>query len=298
MSRLIQHRIGPKECLEKELDVAVLGYASDTKEMLVGDGEGAKPLAMKEDIPSIDGLETVAGAQEKADTAEQNAKNYADEQIENIDFDTSDLATKAELNNKQDKLTISSAVNSTSATQVANSNAVKQAYDRADAAFTQANDGKTAVVNALTAKGVPASPSDTFSALADKIGQINAGLSDVTAGDNIIFVENKYIGNLGVSETNVYKKVLEYKSILSGSLRVSYKAKFTLSGGVYLRIHVNDEPVGIERTITSIETEYVEDITIGKGDFLQFFMMSNNTSRRITFGDLRASINEIVLEEQ
>lgn len=41
--------------------------------------------------------------------------------------------------------------------------------------FTFANDGKTQVANAVTAKGVSASPSDTFSALATKIGQINTG---------------------------------------------------------------------------------------------------------------------------
>jgi hypothetical protein len=41
--------------------------------------------------------------------------------------------------------------------------------------FTFASDGKTAVANAVTAKGVTASPSDTFPALATKIGQISTG---------------------------------------------------------------------------------------------------------------------------
>src|SRR5690606_534763 len=41
--------------------------------------------------------------------------------------------------------------------------------------FTYANDGKTAVANAITAKGVPASPTETFASLADKIGQISTG---------------------------------------------------------------------------------------------------------------------------
>lgn len=40
--------------------------------------------------------------------------------------------------------------------------------------FTFANDGKTAVANAVTAKGVPSSPSDTFSTLAGNIGKIGA----------------------------------------------------------------------------------------------------------------------------
>lgn len=41
--------------------------------------------------------------------------------------------------------------------------------------FQFANDGKTAVANAITAKGVSASPTDTFAALATKIGQIETG---------------------------------------------------------------------------------------------------------------------------
>src|SRR5690606_21250337 len=42
-------------------------------------------------------------------------------------------------------------------------------------AFQSASDGKTAVANAITAKGVTASPSDTFPTLATKIGQISTG---------------------------------------------------------------------------------------------------------------------------
>lgn len=41
--------------------------------------------------------------------------------------------------------------------------------------FQFANDGKTAVANAVAAKGVSASPADTFTALATKIGQISTG---------------------------------------------------------------------------------------------------------------------------
>lgn len=44
-----------------------------------------------------------------------------------------------------------------------------------DELFQFANDGKTAVANALTTKGVTASPADTFTLLATKIGQINTG---------------------------------------------------------------------------------------------------------------------------
>ena len=41
--------------------------------------------------------------------------------------------------------------------------------------FTFANDGKTLIANAITAKGVPADPTETFTSLAAKIGQISTG---------------------------------------------------------------------------------------------------------------------------
>lgn len=54
-------------------------------------------------------------------------------------------------------------------------NALKEVMDKANSAFQSANDGKTSVSSAITAKGVTASPADTFPILATKIGQINTG---------------------------------------------------------------------------------------------------------------------------
>lgn len=72
-------------------------------------------------------------------------------------------------------VTLNNTVTSTSTTQAATANAVKIAYDRGEAAFQSANDGKTAIASAVTAKGVSASPADTFALLASKIGQISTG---------------------------------------------------------------------------------------------------------------------------
>ncbi|MEC0092511.1 tail fiber protein [Paenibacillus macquariensis] len=69
---------------------------------------------------------------------------------------------------------LNSSVTSPSEVDAATPKAVKTAMDRADAAFLQANNGKTAVASAVTAKGVAASPSDTFPTLATKIGQISS----------------------------------------------------------------------------------------------------------------------------
>ena len=52
--------------------------------------------------------------------------------------------------------------------------------------FTNANNGKTAVSSAITAKGVSASPTDTFSVLAEKIGQINTGKKFATSELDVI----------------------------------------------------------------------------------------------------------------
>lgn len=68
---------------------------------------------------------------------------------------------------------LSTSTTSTSTVLAATPSAVKTAMDRANAAFQQANDGKEKVANAIVAQGVPASPSDTFDALANKIGQIS-----------------------------------------------------------------------------------------------------------------------------
>ena len=73
------------------------------------------------------------------------------------------------------KADLSSSVTSTSTTTVATSNAVKQAYDRAEQAFQYANDGKTRIATAIVGKGVSASSSDSFQVLSDKISQIKTG---------------------------------------------------------------------------------------------------------------------------
>jgi len=87
----------------------------------------------------------------------------------------SHLADDASLT-KKGHVQLSSATNSTSNALAATPSAVKQAYDRADAAFLSANSGKTAIANAVTAKGVPSSPGDTFPVLANKIGLIETGV--------------------------------------------------------------------------------------------------------------------------
>ncbi|MET3505631.1 tail fiber protein [Halalkalibacter oceani] len=67
---------------------------------------------------------------------------------------------------------LSDSTTSDSSETGATSKAVKSAMDRADAAFTSASNGKNQIATAITGKGVPASGSDTFTQLANKIEQI------------------------------------------------------------------------------------------------------------------------------
>lgn len=73
-------------------------------------------------------------------------------------------------------------------------------------AFQFANDGKTAVANAVAAKGVSASPSDTFGALATKIGQIATG-KKWASGTGTTSSSIMYFTSLGGSTAMYYANI-------------------------------------------------------------------------------------------
>lgn len=85
--------------------------------------------------------------------------------------------------------------------------ALKEAIEKANSAFQSASDGKTAVSNAVTAKGVAASPSDTFPTLAAKIGQISTGKKfasgTVTASSSTLVFKNGSGGNVSKYHSTV-----------------------------------------------------------------------------------------------
>lgn len=97
---------------------------------------------------------------------------------------------------------LSTSYQSTSATMAATPSAVKQAYDLAQSALTQANDGKTTIAGAITAKGVSASPSDTFPTLANKIGHIETGIKSAS-GTGTLTSAAIVINNLGFKPRRV-----------------------------------------------------------------------------------------------
>ncbi|SET62083.1 hypothetical protein [Paenibacillus sp. NFR01] len=115
--------------------------------------------------------ETKTGAQSKADAAQAAATSTA----------ASDATAKANAvqtnltNHAADAATGAHKAKNIAVEDTGNHFAGTNVESVLTELFTFANGGKTAVASAITAKGVSASPSDTFSALATKIGLIPTG---------------------------------------------------------------------------------------------------------------------------
>lgn len=69
-------------------------------------------------------------------------------------------------------VTLNNTVTSTSTTEAATANAVKQAYDKADQAFQSASNGKNKIASSITGMGIEASNTESFDTLSEKIKQI------------------------------------------------------------------------------------------------------------------------------
>lgn len=120
-------------------------------------------------------------AQTAAPSAAGDAANkgYVDSAVAGVTIPDASLTVKG-------KVQLNSATNSESEALAATPKAVKAAYDRAEAAFQSASDGKTAVAAAITGMGQSAAGSETFAQLATKVGQIsndaNAAVGEVLSG--------------------------------------------------------------------------------------------------------------------
>jgi hypothetical protein len=103
------------------------------------------------------------------------------------------LAEKASLT-KAGHVQLNNATNSTDETTAATPKAVKTAYDRADAAFTSASNGKVLVRDAITGKGGTVADADgdgfpTYQELADGVNTVSSE-SKATGGT---FLQNKIV---------------------------------------------------------------------------------------------------------
>lgn len=138
--------------------------------------------------------------------------------------------------------------------------------------FQYANDGKTAVANAITAKGVSASSADTFPTLATKVGQIKTGY---VSGDTVPVGNIKQLISVEqlVNSTTVYVSgtTIDYVTVDdsdnfyaseyfhgSGSNKVS---KYNPSGQLILSI-----PTGVDIYAYSIAVDKYGNIHMGLND--------------------------------
>ncbi|WP_238942820.1 tail fiber protein [Planococcus beigongshangi] len=175
-----RHHIADVDGLQEELDGKVLkvtgkglsanDYTTAEKEKLAGVAPNANNYAHPASHP--------------ASMITQNATNRFVTDVEKAAWNgKSDFSgSYADLSNKPvipAAVTLNNTVTSTSTTQAATANSVKTAYDRAQAAFQSASDGKTLLANAITGKGVVASGDDAFGVLAGKIGSISTGVKVV-----------------------------------------------------------------------------------------------------------------------
>lgn len=155
---------------KKDLTATVTQLGQTTSTLNTHVGDTTKHITAAE-RNAWNAKETPEGAQAKANQAETNAKNYAAPKEHSHDASAIISGTFAAA-----RLPLLDSVYSTSTQHAATANAVKVAYDRAEQAFTSASDGKNQVAAAITGKGVPASGSDTFPVLAQKIWQITTGV--------------------------------------------------------------------------------------------------------------------------
>ena len=201
-------------------------------------------------------------------------------------------------NGKQDKLTISSSTTSTSTTNIANSNAVKQAMDRANEAFTSASNGKGLIKDAVTGlDGSLIIPNEaTFAELADAISNISTSLT-IEAGDEVLFSKlGNFASPSGWAELT---KFLEFEIKFNGSVRVRYDMRPLTGGTGRSMIYVNGIPVGTLRSNsnTGSFTTFAEDINIKSGDLLQIYVSNDWSFYSTQIRDLTLNGDSHIIEE-
>lgn len=233
--------------------------------------------ALIENIESVD--EKADGTIKESEKGKIGGVAKQDDFVEHLDDEVKHItsAERTKWDGKQDKLTISSEVNSTSTTQVANSNAVKQAYDRADAAFTLADNGKTSIKDAIIGVDdsvvIPTDPS--FIDLVDAINSIETDFI-VTPGERV--AAEKTSDFIRPSNQNTWGKVSEMKFPYKGKIRVSFTIRaYSTTSWHEGRIYVN----GVARTpIRKVDRgvfmTFTEDVDVNINDSIQLYSRWDN----------------------
>lgn len=145
--------------------------------------------------------------------------------------------------------------------------------------FTFANDGKTQVATAVTAKGVTASPADTFSSLATKIGQIATGTL-IVSGDFLL-------GSAAVTKNNsttTFNTVQTITINFKGTYKLIVKA-FTAdtSFATYFKVDKNSagtvtNVIADYRITATVQTDHIFTLDCQQGDVFTIYLKGNPNS--------------------
>lgn len=169
---------------------------------------------------------------ERLDTMENNISNSVSPSHRHkwSDIDSiTDSSTSA-----KGVVQLNDTINSTSTTQAATANAVKKAYDKAEAAFQSASDGKSKIATAITGKGITTSSTVSFDTMAANIDNIptpsgTALASDVLSGKTFSNSTGTDISGTMRNNGNADN------SILNGVLKEGY----TEGGHILNLVHTN-----------------------------------------------------------
>ena len=137
--------------------------------------------------------------------------------------------------------------------------------------FQSVSNGKSLIAGAITDKGVDTSPSDSFSVMADNIGEISSEF-ELVPGNTIVHPFNSVMLYVDIS-TAPFRLVYSIKIIKSGAIRISHIATGVNTGTVITsQIHINSLPIGIIRSSTGTAqnnpTIYTEDFLVNEGDIV------------------------------
>jgi hypothetical protein len=117
-----------------------------------------------------------------------------------------------------------------------------------------------------------------------------------TASPNTIFFTDNTEISGGLTS---YQKVFEFKCLQGGILNFTFTLKSNVgSYTAYGRIYKNGAAEGTERSTTSTSYQtYNEEITVARGDLLQLYVKSSNSTYGVAtcnLVDLMADINTII----
>lgn len=127
---------------------------------------------------------------------------------------------------------LNDAINSTSTTQAATANAVKKAYDRAELAFQNANNGKNAIANVI---GSPVTSSDTWDSMSDKVKSMKSTLA--TNINSMSYLNCSSTDSLNTLASNTSK--IKFSSManirITGSIGPTKPVVFSVNGYINKR---------------------------------------------------------------